>query len=165
MVCASNQPIVGAANGKLPISSPSSLVQVSPGLAKGPAFDESFVLPYDMLDPLPQPITTYHDALTSDKLPFSHILIPASVTPIPSAAALKSLKILSKFWPDEIEEGEDCSLEVTSEDIPAASKEACPLTLKHQKKKNQQPKRNYITSPVEEIITRSKKGTSNKPSH
>lgn len=156
--------MVSAANGKLPISS--SLVQVSPGLAKGPAFDESSVLPcVDMLGPLPQPITTYHDALTSDKLPFSHVLIPASVTSLPSAAALKSLKILSKFWGDEVEEGEDCSLEVTSEDIPAASKEACPLTLKHQKKKNQQPKRNYITSPVEEIITRSKKGTSNKPSH
>lgn len=111
-------------------------MQVSPGLAKGPAFDESSVLPcVDMLGPLPQPITTYHDALTSDKLPFSHVLIPASVTSLPSAAALKSLKILSKFWGDEVEEGEDCSLEVTSEDIPAASKEACPLTLKHQRRK------------------------------
>jgi len=98
VVCASNQPIVGAANGKLPISSPSSRVQVSPGLAKGLAFDESSVVPcVDMLGPLPQPITTYHDALTSDKLPFSHVLILVSVTPLPSAATLKFLKILSKF--------------------------------------------------------------------
>jgi len=111
----------------------------------------------DMPGPMPQPITTYHDNLTSDKLPFSHVLIPASITSLPSTAALKSVQILSKFWGDEVEEGEDCSLEDASEDMPTALKEACSLTLKHQKKKKQQPKRNYITSPVEEIITRSKK--------
>jgi len=71
--------------------------------------------------------------MTSDKLPFSHVLIPASVTSLPSAAARKSVKILSKFWGDEVEEGED-SLEIASKHIPTASKEACPLTLKHQKK-------------------------------
>ena len=54
--------------------------------------------------PMPQPITTSFASLTSDKLPSSQTLIPAS-KPL-SAAAQKSVQILIKFWGDEVEEGD-----------------------------------------------------------
>jgi hypothetical protein len=53
---------------------------------------------------MPQPITTKFASLTSDKLPSSQTFIPAS-KPL-SAAAKKSVQILSKFWGDEVEEGD-----------------------------------------------------------
>ena len=57
-----------------------------------------------VLTPMPQPITTSYASLTTDKLPSSQILIPASKSSFHSAAALKSVEILSKFWGDEVEE-------------------------------------------------------------
>jgi hypothetical protein len=52
--------------------------------------------------PMPQPVTTSYASLTSDKLPSSQI--PTSKSSLHSAAALKSVHILSKFWGDEVEE-------------------------------------------------------------
>ena len=54
--------------------------------------------------PMPQPVTTKFAGLTNDKLPSSQTLIPAS-KPL-STAALKSVQIISKFWGDEVEQGE-----------------------------------------------------------
>ena len=85
----SYKPLREYANGRLsPISAPSTLEQNSnSGRRLFPRHEvESFSKGevkggnLDMPDPMPQPITTYHDNLTSDKLPFSHVLIPASVT-------------------------------------------------------------------------------------
>lgn len=56
------------------------------------------------LTPMPQPITTSYASLTPDKLPSSQILVPASKSSFHSAAALKSVQILSKFWGEEVEE-------------------------------------------------------------
>ena len=53
---------------------------------------------------MPQSVTTHYDSLTSDKLPSSKILFPVSKPSLHSAAALKSVQILSKFWGDELEE-------------------------------------------------------------
>jgi len=50
-----------------------------------------------MLTHMSQPITSSYDSLTTDKLPSSQILVPASKSSFHSAAALKSVKILSKF--------------------------------------------------------------------
>lgn len=74
---------------------------------------------------MPQPITTSYASLTTDKLPSSQILIPASKSSFHSAAAFKSVKILSKFWGDEVEEvmedtlSHDLRLEM--EDFPSLS--------------------------------------------
>ena len=57
-----------------------------------------------VLTPMPQPITTSYASLTTDKLPSSQILVPASKSSFHSTAALKSVHILSKFWGDEVEE-------------------------------------------------------------
>jgi len=43
-------------------------------------------------------VTTYYDNLTSDKLPSNQNLVHASKPSLNSAAALKSVQILSKFW-------------------------------------------------------------------
>jgi len=51
-----------------------------------------------------QLITTSYASLTTDKLPSSQILIPIFKSSFHSAAALKSVHILSKFWGDEVEE-------------------------------------------------------------
>jgi len=47
---------------------------------------------------MPQPITTNCVSLTTDKLPSSQTLVSASKSSIHSAATLKSVQILSKFW-------------------------------------------------------------------
>lgn len=60
-----------------------------------------------VLTSMPQPITTKYASLTSDKLSSSQTLVSASKSSLHSAAALKSVQILSKFWGDEVEEGED----------------------------------------------------------
>jgi len=52
--------------------------------------------------PMPQPVTTSYASLTSDKLPSSQI--PTFKSSLHSAAAIKSVQILSKFWGDEVEE-------------------------------------------------------------
>jgi len=57
-----------------------------------------------------QPVTTHYDSLTNDKLPSSQILVPVSKPSLHSAAALKSVQILSKFWGDEVEEVLDDTL-------------------------------------------------------
>lgn len=60
-----------------------------------------------------QPVTTYHDSLTSDKLPSNQNLVHTSKPSLHSAAALKSVQILSKFWANEVEE-EDNDEAITS---------------------------------------------------
>lgn len=52
--------------------------------------------------PMPQPVTTSYASLTSDKHPSSQI--PIFKSSLHSAAALKSVQILSKFWGDDVEE-------------------------------------------------------------
>jgi len=52
-----------------------------------------------------QLVTTRFASLTSDKLPSSQTLVSAS-KPLYDAT-LKSVQILSKFWRDEVEEGDD----------------------------------------------------------
>ena len=51
-----------------------------------------------------QPITIKYASLTSDKLPSCQTLVLVSNSALHSAPALKSVKILSKFWRDEVEE-------------------------------------------------------------
>jgi len=46
---------------------------------------------------MPQPVTTSYDSLTSDNLPSNQNLAPTSKPSLHSAAALKSVHILSKF--------------------------------------------------------------------
>ena len=53
---------------------------------------------------MPQPVTTNYDSLTSDKLPLNQNFFLASKPSLHSAAALKSVQILSKFWGDEVVE-------------------------------------------------------------
>jgi len=53
---------------------------------------------------IPHPVTTRYARSTSDKLPSIQILVHASKPSLHSAAALKSVHILSKFWGDEVEE-------------------------------------------------------------
>jgi hypothetical protein len=84
---------------------------------------------------MPQPITTSYTSLTSDKLPSSQILGPASKPSHHSAAALKSVQILSKFWGDEVAE-EDNNEALTSvfvQHYPSLSK-----STKAEKKKKKQ---------------------------
>jgi len=54
---------------------------------------------------MPQRVTTRFASLTSDKHSSSQTLVLAS-KPL-SSTALKSVQILSKFWRDEVEEGDD----------------------------------------------------------
>jgi len=46
---------------------------------------------------MPQPVTARYDSLTSDKLPSNQNLVPTSKPSLHSAAALKSVQILSEF--------------------------------------------------------------------
>jgi len=67
-------------------------------------------LSFEVLVPMPQPVTTSYASLTSDKLPSSQTWVLASKSSLYSAAALKSVQIHSKFWGDEVEEGDDHSV-------------------------------------------------------
>jgi len=82
-----------------------------------------------VLTPMSQPITTSYASLTTDKLPSSQTLVPAFKSSFHSAAALKSVHILSKFWGDDVEEVEKVMEDTLShdkrlemEDYPSISK-------------------------------------------
>ena len=86
--------------------------------------------------PMPQPITTKFASLTTNKLPSSQTFIPAS-KPL-SAAAKKSVQILSKFWGDEVEEGdvEDDNDEAIVSDFEQHNPSLSESTKAEKKKKH-----------------------------
>ena len=84
-------------------------------------------LSFEVRVPMLQPITTSYASLTSDKLPSSQTRVPASKSSHYSAAALKSVQILSKFWGDEVEEGEDYNVEA----LLSSKKIADPKVIQH----------------------------------
>ncbi|RHN78239.1 hypothetical protein MtrunA17_Chr1g0163341 [Medicago truncatula] len=116
-----------------------------------------------VLTPMPQPITTSYANLTVDKLPSSQILVLASKSSFHSAAALKSVQILSKFWEDEVEKVEDVMEDTLShdkrlemEDFPSLSES----TKTEKKKKKQVNKVMPFSFNSAEMRTRAEKSTS-----
>jgi len=116
-----------------------------------------------VLTPMPQPITTSYASLTIDKLPSSQILVPASKSSFHSAAALKSVHVLSKFWGDEVEKVEEVMEDTLShdqrlgmEDYPSLSK-----SIKAERKKKKQMNKVKPSSfNSAGMRTRAQKGTS-----
>lgn len=84
-------------------------------------------LSFEVPLPTPQPVTTNYASLTSDKLPSSQTWVPASKSSLCSAAALKSVQILSKYWGDEVEEGEDHNVEA----LVSSKKSADPKDIQN----------------------------------
>ena len=84
-------------------------------------------LSFEVPVPMPQPVIISYASLTSDKLPSSQTRVPASNSSLYSAAALKSERILSKFWGDEVEESDDHNAEA----LVSSKKIADPKVIKN----------------------------------
>jgi len=115
-----------------------------------------------VLTPMLQPITTRYVNLTTDKLPSSQTLVLASKSSFHSAAALKSVQILSKFWGDEVEEVEEVMEDTLShdkrlemEDYPSLSE-----STKTKRKKKKLNKVMPFSFNLARMRTRVQKGTS-----
>jgi len=107
---------------------------------------------------MPQPVTISYDSLTSDKLLSNQNLDPASKPSLHSAAALKSVHILSKFWGDEVEE------EDNDEAITSIFEQHYPSMSESTKAERKQKKHVNKVKPTSfnsvEMRTRAQKGTS-----
>jgi hypothetical protein len=118
-----------------------------------------------VLTPILQPITTNYASLTSDKLPSSQTLVSASKSSLHSAAALKSVQILSKFWGDEVEEEmEDTpshdNAEATISDFEQHYPSLSESTKAEEKKKKQVNKEKSASFNSAGMRTRAQKSTS-----
>ena len=107
---------------------------------------------------MPQPITTSYTRLTSDKLPSSQILGPASKPSHHSVATRKSVQILSEFGGDEVaeEDNNEAFTSVFEQHYPSLSEST--KTERKKKKQLNKVKPNGFNSA--EIRTRAQKSKS-----
>jgi hypothetical protein len=106
---------------------------------------------------MPQPVTTYYDSLTSDKLPSNQNLVHASKPSLHSAAALKSVQILSKFWGDEVveEDSDEVIISIFEQHHPSLS-ESTKAERKQKKQANKVKPTSFNSAGMR---TRAQKGT------
>jgi hypothetical protein len=105
-----------------------------------------------------QPVTTRYDSLTSDMLPSNQNPVLASKPSLHSAAALKSVQILSKLWGDEVEEedNDEATPSIFEQNYPSLS-ESTKAERKQKKQVNKVKPTSFNSAGMR---SRAQKGTS-----